>query len=76
MCTKTTFGTQKWWPLLTGGLCSEVIYVNKIQNGTSNWWSLKAGGRYSEVVVNSGLTAFRSSFANKVYHLCLVILSK
>jgi hypothetical protein len=40
--------------LLTGGRCSEVINVIKVQNGTSKWWSLWTGGRYLEVVVCSG----------------------
>jgi hypothetical protein len=54
-------GTPKKWPLLTGGRCSEVIYVSK--------WDLKMmvviyGDRSSEVVVSSGLTVlvFPSSF--------------
>jgi len=29
LCTTTTLGTQKLWPLLTGGRCSEIIYVLK-----------------------------------------------
>jgi hypothetical protein len=42
--------------ILTGGCCSEVIYVLKVLNGISKWWSLKTGGRCSEVVVSLGLT--------------------
>jgi len=49
----------KKWPLFTGGRCSGVIFVVKLQYGTSKWSSWKAGGRYSEVgpgVVCSSLT--------------------
>ncbi len=56
LCTMTTLGTKVKWPLLTGGRCSEVIYVIKALIGASKWWSLWTGGRYSEVVVSSGLT--------------------
>jgi hypothetical protein len=59
LCTTTTLGTQKEWPLLTGvtgGRCSEVIYVIKASQGTKKWWSLWTGGRYSEMVVSSGLS--------------------
>jgi hypothetical protein len=51
LCRTTTIGTQKQWPLLTGGRFSEVIYVSKC----SKWdlkmavvvdrWSLFGGGR-------------------------------
>ena len=55
LCSTTTFGTQKLWPLLTSGCCSGVIYVLKVPNGTLN------GVRYGEVVVIRrwlGLTVF------------------
>ncbi len=58
LCTMTTLGTQKQWPLLTGGHSSEVIFVIKGQIGTSKQWPLQTGGHYSEVVVSSGLTVF------------------
>jgi hypothetical protein len=32
--------------LLTGGRCSEVIYVIKAPNETKKCWSLFTGGRY------------------------------
>jgi len=28
LSTATTFGTQKYWPLFTGGRCSEVIFMS------------------------------------------------
>jgi hypothetical protein len=30
---------------LTGGRCSEVIYIIKVQIGTYKWWSLFGSGR-------------------------------
>jgi hypothetical protein len=58
LCTTTTLGTPKLWPMLTGGRCYiEVAYVDiSIEIGPLKRWSLKAGGFYSEVVVRSGLT--------------------
>ncbi len=43
----------KKWPLLTGGQCSEVIYVEKFKMRPENC------GRFGQVVVNSDLTIFR-----------------
>jgi len=56
MCTMITLVSQKKWPLLTGGRCSEVTCVVKAQYGTFKLWLLLTGGRYLEMVVNSGLT--------------------
>ncbi len=53
LCTTTTLGTQKLLSLLTGGRCSDGIYVLKVENGHQN------GGRYRQVVVSSGWTVFR-----------------
>jgi hypothetical protein len=36
MCTMATLGSEKQWPLLTSGRCSEVIYVIKVQMGPKN----------------------------------------
>ena len=44
------------WPLWTGGSCSEVAYIIKIEIGYFKWWPLQAGGHYSEVAVRSGLS--------------------
>ncbi len=43
---------------MTGGRCSEVIYVVKVRFGTSKLWSLYMGGRYLEGVISSVLTVF------------------
>ncbi len=51
-------GAPKQQLLLSGGRCSEIIYVIKVPNGTTKWWSLQIVGRYSEVVVSSGLTVY------------------
>ena len=32
-----TLGTQNFWPLLTGGRCSEVAFAIKIENVTPKW---------------------------------------
>ncbi len=51
LCTTTTQRTQKQWPLLTGGRCSEVILCNKNTKGdqkmvvVTDRWSLFGGGR-------------------------------
>jgi len=34
------------WPLLTGGRCSQVNYIVKVQYGASKWWYLLTDGRY------------------------------
>ncbi len=52
LCTTTTLGTQKYWPLLTSCRCSEVIFVNKNPNYDLKMvvvidsWSLFGGGHY------------------------------
>jgi hypothetical protein len=33
-----TLGTLKLRPLLTGGRCSEVVYIIKIEIGPFKWW--------------------------------------
>ncbi len=43
LCTTTTLGTQKQWPLLTA--CSEVLYVIKVPIGNTKQWSLQTDGR-------------------------------
>ncbi len=48
-------GSQNSGRFLTGGRCSEVIYVVKVR---SKLWSLYTGGRYLEGVFGSGLTVF------------------
>jgi len=58
LCITATLGTLKLRPLLTGGRCSEVAYIIKIEIGPLKWWPLYAGVRYSEVAVSSGLTVF------------------
>ncbi len=50
--SKDPLGTQKYWPLLTGGRYSEVIYVKKPKLGPQNC------GRYRQVVAIRGLTVF------------------
>jgi hypothetical protein len=44
LCKTITFGTTKKWPLLSGGRCSEFIYILKLKMGPEN------GGRYEQVV--------------------------
>ncbi len=62
LCTTTTLGTPKLWPLLTGDRCSEVGLCYKNLNWGSKMvvvvgrWLLFGGGCYSEVAVSSGLT--------------------
>ncbi len=45
LCTTTTLGTQ-YWPLSTGGRCSEIIYV---PNVTRKWGTLWTVGRYKQL---------------------------
>jgi len=59
--TKKVNFKERCWTLLTGGRCSEIIYVLKGQFWTSKLWPLLTGGRYSEVIVSSGLTVFTDS---------------
>jgi hypothetical protein len=40
LCTTATLGTLKLRPLLTGGHCSEVAYIIKIEIGPLKWWPL------------------------------------
>jgi hypothetical protein len=40
LCITATLGTLKLRPLLTGGRCSEVAYVIKIEIGPLKWWPL------------------------------------
>ena len=47
--TTTTLETLNLWLLLTGGRCSEVVYVIKSENGVAN------GSLCRQVVVGSGL---------------------
>ena len=56
LCTTTTLGTLKFWPLMTDGRCSKVVNIIKIEIGPFKWWPLQAGDHYSEVSVSSGLT--------------------
>ncbi len=37
LCTTNTLGIQNYWPLLTSGRCSEVIYVIKVFNKAPKW---------------------------------------
>jgi len=56
LCTTTTLGTQKQWPLLTGGRCSEVCLCYKRSNkdliimAVVNRWSLAQVWLYIEFV--------------------------
>jgi hypothetical protein len=43
--TTTTLMIHEEWQLLTGGRCSEVIYVTKVPTRTSKWCWLKTVGR-------------------------------
>ena len=40
LCITATLGTLKLRPLLTGGRCSEVAGIIKIEIGTLKWWPL------------------------------------
>ena len=40
MCTTTSLGTPKLWPLWAGDPCSEVAYIIRIEIGPIKWWPL------------------------------------
>ncbi len=76
---KLVYNDHPWypkkWPLLTGGRCSQVNYIGKIQNWASKWWLLQTGGRYSKVLVSSGLTVLHLDFCFLFSRLCSNLLT-